>query len=263
MPTRPKPALLLLAVTVLFSASLAAQAIDTSRFERLLLPIALTPVASGGALWQSDLWLHHEGSVMGQLYPLGGCFGNACAPVNIGYIQPGETRFLAVGAVAETGSPVQYLYVEKSIVEDVQLQLHLRNDPVAHRRPETELPVVRERDFRTKRITLLNVRSGATARGSLRIFSARDDAPTDFVVRIISMTGAQPPREISIQTARAGRAYGVVVHPAMVELHDVLRSAVDDRLRVEIRAVDPTVRFWAFASVVDNTTQRVTLFTPF
>jgi hypothetical protein len=174
-----------------------------------------------------------------------------------------HARFLAVGAVSEGGRPSQYLYVEKTIVDDIQLQLHLRNDPVSHRRPEVEVPVVRASEFRSDRITLLNVRSGATARASLRIYSSRDDAPAEFVVRASSMTGSRAPLEMRVTTAPARRMDGLVVHPSMAQLHDLLRTFGDDRVRLDIRAVDPTVRFWAFASVVDNDTQRVTLFTPF
>ena len=144
----------------------------------------------------------------------------------------------------------------------------------------TEIPVVRERDFRLEVLHLLDVPTDRRFRVSLRIYNlapleaARQ--PSEFVLEVVRMDPCCSPDFPEQRVVRVD-APGAAVSgplswgtPGYLELNDFLAAYPETAqwrtVRITVRQIDyaranPPL-FWAFASITHNVTQHVTLVTP-
>jgi hypothetical protein len=129
----------------------------------------------------------------------------------------------------------------------------------------TEIPVVRESEFRMGNIELLNVPVQPRFRSTLRIYNV-DSVEGGVVVAVYSMNG----RELVLTTVEL-RSNAPCARfepcasddPAFAVINDLAAAfpqiAAEERIRVEVR---PNGRGWAFISITNNDTQQVTTITP-
>ncbi|HEX8410834.1 MAG TPA: hypothetical protein VF883_18365 [Thermoanaerobaculia bacterium] len=162
----------------------------------------------------------------------------------------------------------QYFYVRPADANKFRFNARLYDAARVDTTAGAEIPVVRDGDFRSDVIALLNVPVGAQYRHTLRIYDAdgRDGALAR--IRIYSGDELEPRltvvRELRQFSPRVTTTALLPAHPAFAqdELSQLLPLADLEPLRVEIEPVDPVVRLWAFISITNNVTHHVTLVTP-
>src|SRR5713101_5131166 len=136
-------------------------------YERILLPIALARPVPGafGSLWSTEVKAHASGGPV-RFRQFTQCF--ACLPIFD--IAPDTTVDLpAVGRVQ--GQPLgTIIYLDRATAANVQLNLRVTDLSRQALTWGTELPIVRERDFFTTPLTLINVPTDSRFRQALRIY---------------------------------------------------------------------------------------------
>lgn len=131
----------------------------------------------------------------------------------------------------------------------------------------TELPVIIEDELLTQRTQLLNIPLRSEFRSTLRVYDpdGRGDGQVRLRLYDLESEGAALwEGTLFLFVNKAPSHWNEDPQPGFAQITDlgVLVSAPTQRLRVEIEPLTPGLRYWAFVSVTNNTTQHVTLVTP-
>jgi hypothetical protein len=126
----------------------------------------------------------------------------------------------------------------------------------------TEIPVVRESQFGTSTIELLNVPVNSRFRLALRMFEM-NLAQATFNVRIFDQATNALLSQRSVTTTTGG-ALPRGLTPAFAEVDDIATGAAEQTtlLRVEIEPLVSGSASWAYVSITNNDSQQITLVTP-
>lgn len=241
---------------------------------RVLVPIYFEqPVAGAfGSLWEMRFAVHNASP---SEYMIAGC---AATPANLGcpaillgdeQLHPNETHTTlparyprpsngVSGAVIYLGSSDQ----TADAVNDLSFELRVTDLSRTATNAGTEVPVVRERAFRSSRVEILDVPSDPRFRSVLRLFEMNLDN-AGFVVRVFDQATNVILLEKQVTTATPPQ--GVVrFQPGFAQVSDLTAgaSAANSNVRVEIRPLTAGVAFWAYVSVTNNESQQVTLVSP-
>jgi hypothetical protein len=114
----------------------------------------------------------------------------------------------------------------------------------------TEVPVVREGDFRSPVARLLNIPTGANYRAQLRVWTSGEPASTFFVGI------PQVPTLVPI-TGRLAPGPGHLLFGS-IDLTGYLGASVSDHIDVSVNVPEAT-QVWAMVSITNNDTQQVTI----
>jgi IPT/TIG domain len=227
-------------------------------FDRILLPLLIPPAPGAfGSEWHTELEIDssrvpdRRAEVYGLKQvcppPPRQCgTRDLFAPLLLPSAEVGPVR------VEKTGTPGRFLYVPDSQVEKLTMHLRIRDVTRDDENFGTEIPIIRERDFKTGRIVLLGVPTDPRFRNTLRIYST-----INWPMRVT--VEGQPPVDLMLSTAGNvfEPAYGVFTNfPAGNGPVTVIIEPTPNALPV----VPPP--FWAFIAVTNNTTQMVTTITP-
>ena len=118
-----------------------------------------------------------------------------------------------------------------------------------------ELPIVRESDFRRGgKIVFPDVIIDPRYRTTLRFYSI-DDAFLDIEVLQGGVT-------VGFRFLNPTKGAGDVAWTATVDLSSIVRRSTSNRYTVVANVGSLVARIWAFMSVTNNTTQRVTIISP-
>jgi len=269
--------LLLLAV-----CSLAAQAqfFPDPEYERVLVPVFWFGGGANGAQWWSSLELMNTGPA----FDLGvaalqnapncptfcGCDGKKTA-------EPFKSEHLCQQYEDPTGL---LLYIPRNVNRsDVYLNLRVYDRSREALRAGTQIPVVWERDLLAGPIWLLDVKTEARYRTTLRIYDAFQ-ADTPFTVRFYDMeTLRAGTRELLLETTmtthtrvtpvpegRFPERPGYAVVASLAATYPQLTSAGAVAIEIiphsNLLPPFPEKRFYALASITNNTTQEVTTVFP-
>lgn len=272
----------LLLGTLAAGSALAADAVDLTGFEKVLLPLDPTIQLSGanGATFETVLRVAPAAPI--HFYPKG---VNTDA-TSIGVFQPGLQSDV-VAPQAPPSSSGRLLFVEKGKVDDLHLQFWLKTRPEGapeHEALWTSIPVVRERDFRTAPVVFAQVPSPwvyldpqeivghplAQFRYLLRLYDVDNRGDVELRVKFEELQFLTPTplseRIVKLSTRRgsdpsqpylAELPIDPLCHP--FSLHSPCTNAT---MRITVEPVTPGVRFWAMLSLTNNFTQDVTLFWP-
>src|SRR6185369_8100045 len=128
----------------------------------------------------------------------------------------------------------------------------------------TDIPLVRDVDFRSTPIVLLNVPIDSLSRTGLRVYDTDAKSETTANVRIFPMAADTPAATTTMTlTPRSTAQRGFLLLASYAFIPD-LRAAFpqlpDGRYRIEVTPVKFTG--WAFASSTNNDTQLVTTVYP-
>lgn len=181
-----------------------------------------------------------------------------------------ETTILTNGVAIEpqlgTLAGGQFIYVSEA--DEARVQLNARVWDVA-RETQTagsEIPIVREREFRSSTVVLLGIPVAPHYRHTLRVYDFEGRSGARVAIRLYADDEAVP-RASVIRTlgvasdARATPAQ-LPVHPGYLELDPASLAPLGgiDTLRVEVEPLDAGLRLWSFVSVTNNETHHVTTF---
>jgi hypothetical protein len=222
----------------------AAVSLSAEEFEKIMLPVAPSVVHCGyHSKYDTRLVAYNDADRSITQFGLG---------ANTGTVVEGE--HVAVPNPA-------FLYVPRS--EAAKLQMSLIVESSDRARPEersyTELPIVRESDFRSSKIQIVGVRMDDGFRKTLRIYGLDGSQWTAVRVRVFPLDSNVPAYE---------HEYALVPSPQFADGRDSAPSfnmecdlsdyvsRYDRPARVEVEPLTPGARIWAFVSVTNNVTQH-------
>ena len=249
---------------------LAAQAANALEV-RVLLPLYIAQQTPGafGSLWVSQ-FAAHNGSAT-RSYIIERCAPNEGCPLDLRSdeeLLPNETETALPARypvpASSVGGATVWLSTEASDdrADNVTFGLRVVDVSRAATGAGTEVPVVRESQFRTTTIHLLNIPVDSLFRVTLRVFEM-NLAEADFTVRIFDQASNALIAQERITTTTGGLPPQRFT-PAFAQLSDVVGGAGPQvtHLRIEIEPLTPGIAFWSYVSVSNNDSQQVTLVTP-
>lgn len=231
---------------------------DDSVFERVLIPIVAHTAGGYGSRWETRAELRnlsHE--------TLPWFFDAASACAGCAAVGRGEIVDLAEFGNRPKGL---LLFLPRETSGDVLFGLVVRDISRDDSTWGTEVPVVREKDYRTTRMMLAQVPFDPRYRATLRLYSV-DGGPTEFLISVLDKGAdeASHVRRISVEAACAEPPCNSADPGfAMVELEALFPELVGGSpVAVFVQPITTTPRpHWAFVSVTNNITQQVTTIRP-
>jgi hypothetical protein len=163
-----------------------------------------------------------------------------------------------------------WVSVEKSKVNQMFFSTMVRDVARSVEPWGTEVPSVRESQFRQDKLQLLNGAGGSDFRKTLRIYMIPDlsqGSEATLAVRLFDMdaeltTTSQQLGERIYQLQTTKFENGLDYLQIFVE-KDFPQAQNAERLRVEVERISGVpLKLWAMLSATNNETQHVTIFTP-
>lgn len=256
-------ALISLLTVSLAGAVLADPPFDVPEVEHVLIPVAIEQTQGAyGTIWQSQLIVSNASDeqiafAWGQPFcNLPGC--------GVLYIEPHEVR-LQFGEGVPTNPGLLYV-VEKGHSSAIQFSVRVWDTSRETSDYGTFMPVVRERDFETGPIELLNVPTDDNYRVTLRVY---EPAPTNQHAVRVQVLGLQDGTELgeAIVNLRDGTdpSEPYAFRPSFGQIADVVGTfpAIRNTGPVRVR-IEPLgdFQYWAFITVTSNDTQHVSVIAP-
>lgn len=240
-------------------------------WERVLFPVYVDGTVDGGhgSAWESQLWIRNAGAESIQLAPWP-CTAEVCLPVvpNPYTLQPGASLHnLPPHFTPPSANPGRLLYVQRDGAAGMRYSLRTADVSRAVENAGTELPVVRDSELHTGVIDLMNVPMTDSFRVLLRVYEMAYTSAS-FVVTVYPQTteASNPVHSFALvaTTVQSGefRTQPASAQFDLTELLQLDDHTWPDSVRIEIRPETPGSRYWAFASITNNTTQLVTTSTP-
>lgn len=240
---------------------------DAASWRRILLPLAFgeTPGAFG-SLWKTETTAVIDGSAEIELHPK-----RFCSPRLPCFSIPLRRPFDFAKAVETRHEriPAQFVYVRAADEPKLALNLRVRDLTRTAETWGTEVPVVREHEWRTSSIVLAPLPVDPLFRLTLRVYEFDSITGNRVAVRIYADDETEPRATLiktfqvaqgTLTTALLPVAPGYIQFDPLAEAGDALADAETVWIRVE--PLSPALRFWAFASVTNNPTGHVTTVTP-
>lgn len=240
------------------------------QFAQVLLPLLLNRFAGAyGSLWETELWIRNRGLENLQVAPWP-CETEVCPAVFplTKTLAPEESiRNIPPFSRTPSGVPGRILYVSRSRIDDFSFQLRLADVSRGALSWGTEIPVIREADFRRNSVELLGVPIDANFRSSLRIYEMSPLFSSTFRLTFFEQqTGVSAGplltmqvNAVALETAEFRLEPG---YAQILDLSTVLTQSRASQIRIRIDPLTLGSRYWAFVAVTNNTTQQVTTLTP-
>lgn len=270
------------AVFALFASNIVmAQQPPPVDLEKVLVPITAKSVTGAyGTSWSSELWMTiSDGRLPGLVAPL---IGNCEPPCpDGGFVIGSGTSGIGFFHTPEGDPPGSLMYVQRDVAERVHFTSLLQERTfAANGDAGLQLPVVRERDTVSGVVHITNIPLPAAGRATLRVYSIDPELGGQVQVRFYYASPgdrlyADQVRPLTVHQhvftyQMDSGSFDLPVRPAALEMsvpfppppQPVAANYGPQGIRVEITPLTQGLRLWAFVSVVDNITQRVTLRTP-
>lgn len=251
---------------------------------RVLLPV-YSPQPAGGAFgsqWKTSYAVHNPTTAD---FHVNRCPGssdpqyNGCARILLedALLEPGETETTLPDfshdfeKLSSRGGP-RLLYIipfSTPAASPSQLSFGLRALDLSRSGTNagTEVPVVREEEFRTRTTSLVNVPSHPSFRFNLRLYELKLKVSA-FTLRIFDQDTNQlvATKELALSW-HFPHHYASMFEPPHLEIGNLADlvppgTTLPQTMRIEIEPRTPGSEFWAFVSITNNETQHLTLVTP-
>ncbi|HET7436797.1 MAG TPA: IPT/TIG domain-containing protein [Thermoanaerobaculia bacterium] len=240
-------------------------------WQKILLPVYLDGTVSGsnGSQWKSDFWLRNNSSGPIALAPWP-CETDACPAIFPPQtIVNGEQTLHGLAAFfrAPSANPTRLLYIPRDKAAGVSFGLRIADISRAALNAGTEIPVVRDSQFRSGTVTLHNVPFDSRFRLMLRVNEMAYTSARFRVSTFAEQAGGAGELlntvELTATTTESGdfrsqAAYASYTWDELLQQPRTFPNAV----RVEITPLTAGSKFWPFVSITNNDTQMVTLVTP-
>ncbi|HYO75188.1 MAG TPA: DUF11 domain-containing protein [Thermoanaerobaculia bacterium] len=237
-------------------------------YERVLIPIAtwLDDYVPGevGSLWEATVHAFIDSASPIELFL--NCY--ICIPTIGG--APLRQVFDAVGDgmlyPSERGTFVPF---RRGDAAKVTFNIRVRDRTREAESWGTEIPAVREHEFRTDRIILMPLPLDRRFRHTVRVYDDGFSNGGLVAIRVFYNSEAEPRVNIvrRLEGARGSLTPAALPrYPGYTQLDPIHEANAQDApsgvARVEIEPLTPGMRFWAFATVTNNATSHVTTVTP-
>lgn len=253
-------------------------------YDAILVPVYYSGPGAYGSNWRSVMSIYNGADTPADFAThvyTNPCVISGCS----GPIPPHATVPLGYGENHRAGL---ILYPPKTHRDHLQYQLRVRDFSRAPLTWGTEIPVIRELEFREGPIDLLDVPTSTEFRATLRVYSL-EEIPSNATIRVYSQPEADhflvqpapPPTllgELDVILEPNTRCLPLPtphfpcltpmfpIEPAFARVDSLAAVFPDiqdhDRVRVAIQSGTVDVRIWGFVTVTSNETQNVTTITP-
>ena len=238
-------------------------------YEKILFPIIVPldqPIPGAlGTRWATDVAVLNRSSEPVPLYGSYVCL--MCRQPEP--LAPGVT-YEYVANQSTTGT---FLFVDRAKADRVAFELRVRN--LAGDEQGTDIPVVRERDFRADGVSLLHVPLSAESRILLRVYALHHAPGATIRVRTYQQNigvpgpGNRTPDALlgeSVHTFASGEVppFDPELFASYVHIGTLpVGNTTPDRVRIDVLPLSPAgLRLWAFVTVTHNRTQSVSVIAP-
>lgn len=229
-------------------------------FERVLLPIFTAPVfGKFGSEFHTNLILSNTNDTEVQIKGLQ-CESPCATDGSPDLVYPlGAGEDIHPRSLVYNGRPGRFFYVPKAKAEGIGMNLLVTDLSRALLNFGTEMPIVRESEFRNNRVVLTGIPGTTGVRNTLRIYGdtsftalVRVDGGEPFQVRVEKPAGA----------TQFDPAYGAFSNfPPPTPGKGWSRVTIDVMPNIlTIPPIDTPI--WAFITITNNETQAITTITP-
>ncbi|MGK2857047.1 MAG: hypothetical protein ACSLFQ_07565 [Thermoanaerobaculia bacterium] len=236
-------------VVLLFAWAAAA-----SEIERILLPIAPSVVYCGyDSKYEMRLLAYNDSAKQ---------IDRLCVNGECGSFEPGAAREFSGQFAGGLPLPV-WIDLPRAEAEATRMSLLVESSERGRpaMRSYTEIPVVRESEFRDVRMQFVGVRMDPGFRQTIRIYGLDPYARAEVMMRVFSLETGEELHScvhelwpLSFETGDGGLAK----HPSFGMECDMSEHVLahGQKVRIELEPVTPGQRYWAFISVTNNETQH-------
>ena len=232
---------------------------EPKALEQILIPLLTPPVhgAFGSEFHTAFRGYNASASEVGaDVYGLEmDCFpcpvGDPFAPLGVGP----NSEFGPVILSGTPERPGRFIYVAPDQGSALEFNLRVRDVTREELNFGTEIPVVREREFRSSRVTLIGVPTDPRFRNTLRVYAT---ALTDLIVTFSNGT-QRVERSVTMQHERDpfDPEYAAIGDfPVFAGQTVFLTTTIDPAGAALVSPI------WAFVTVTNNETQAITTITP-
>jgi hypothetical protein len=230
-----------------------------AQMEKVLVPIYGDVVGANGTLWSSYLLAQNENDQPVVVEPFF-CYLPLC---NDGSVPPHGDRVVSLAA---SSTPGRLAYVSARDAAQMHFSLTVvrrSSDGIISR--VAQIPVVREENASTVPIFVMDVPISPGSRELLRVYDLGALAEGALVeVRFLVGGGLLGSTGLSL---RAPLNNTLLYYPGYAQLGNFRQFLPSNfpessHVTVEIRPMTPGLRFWAMATVTDNSTSGVMVFPP-
>ncbi|HEX2060149.1 MAG TPA: IPT/TIG domain-containing protein [Thermoanaerobaculia bacterium] len=223
--------------------------VGADAYRRYLVPLTTVERAGAhGSRWVTE-WLAHNQ----ETNPL-------TTPAPLGIVEAHSTAAL-VALPRSGGVDGAFLYVPEIFVSGIPMSLRARDTSRSGQNLGTEIPIVGEDEFATKK-HILDIPTDPRYRATLRVYGLQKETQ-NVRLRVYSMaTGALlDDRVVQLTGDDTDIAYAFPPHPAYAQIDPLSAPvrAAGQRVRIEVEGGTPV---WAMVSVTNNVTHEVTTITP-
>jgi hypothetical protein len=220
-------------------------------FDRALIPVIFNGPGAFGSNWVTELSLRNDNTFTVEPWrPIGG----------MAEIIPRQPLLFS-------GDAPGGLFVGIPLQASGSLALHagVRDTSRAGSEWSTEIPIVREEQFSTVGIDLLDIPADPRYRTMLRIYSTENpvfanNSRVHVIVYSLENGGIYRSFFATLSNGSGCTDAGSCAdHPSSVAVADVATGNFSGRVGVQIQS---TLPIWAFATVTNNETQHVTVVSP-
>jgi hypothetical protein len=259
-------------VLLLLALSLSAQQPpNPPDFERVLLPVVFQGPGAHSSAWNTRIFAYNAGKEA--VASANAIFeGDPKCPAVCGcsataIIEPGRTNSVCVAGLSD---PMGLMYYPlRSVADNVRFSARIFDATRSAVNGGTEIPVVRERDFRTDGIVLVDVPTAPLFRLALRVYDPDQHDGGLVHMRITAIDSQTPIVESTITLSYPIRTILPDLfpsRPAFAYIGDLLIAHPElsgiASLRIELTPVTQGMRIWALVTVTNNDTQQVTTVSP-
>jgi hypothetical protein len=221
-------------------------------FVKVLIPVIFNGPGALGSNWSTELSLRNDNDYLVEPWrPIAG--SSAIAPVKPISFGSGS---------APSGA---FLILPRQAAAGVSFHAAVRDTSRADREWATEIPVVRENDFSSSGVELLDIPVDSRFRTMVRVYSMANPVPayTSFVhIIVYSIDDGSVLRDVYPSLSDptgCSDATSCAAHPSFASVSDLTAGLPSGRVGVQVQG---NVPLWAFATVTNNETQHVTVVSP-
>jgi len=156
-----------------------------------------------------------------------------------------------------------FMYVPKHEAGGINMSLVVESSETTQpeERSYTELPVVRESDFRPGKVQIVGVRMDDGFRKTLRIYGLDGLNYAQVRVRVYDIASSDPKWEhdYTLYPQAGVNADGLAIAPSFnmeCDLTGYVAASYERPVRVELEPLTPGAKIWGFVSVTNNVTQH-------
>jgi hypothetical protein len=228
----------------------------------VLIPL-IGPDAPGlnGSLWRTEVTalVSADASPDVRLCGLSPACGTVPLPVRVPFnVQQTLPQYFS-------GGLGHIIYVRPADEPNLHINSRVYDVSRSEQTAGAEIPIVREREFRSTRVSLVGIPVAPQYRHTLRVYAL--DAQGSEPVRVSVYAGDETtPRATNVFPLFVGEQVLTPMRPAtpgviQLDLQQFVNLTGVETIRVDVEPVNAGLRLWSFVSVTNNDTHHVTTFT--